>query len=126
MTVFYCTKCRADTTQSTPNRGEHPSWPASADGPRPRDTVRSLLRPASRTPTVSAGPRDTIVVHPDDAPALEPFVEGRNHQGCCGPTGTHGPNLTCPCGSRLATLAADCLGPCELRLDPVRVHAWNP
>jgi hypothetical protein len=70
----------------------------------------------------SAGPRNTVILHPSDAIALQQFVNGRNREGCCGPTGAHGPNLACSCGSRLATLAADCLGPCELHLDPLRVY----
>lgn len=74
---------------------------------------------------MSAGPRNTVVIHPEDAPTLQPFIQGDNNLGCCGPTGAHGPNRACPCGSRLATLAADCMGPCELHLDPVRVYAWN-
>lgn len=48
---------------------------------------------------------------------------GDNSLGCCGPTSAHGPNLACSCGSCLATWAADCLGPNELHLDPVRVCA---
>jgi hypothetical protein len=75
---------------------------------------------------VSAGPRNTIIVHPDDVPDLVPFVDGDNQAGCCGPTGANGPNLACRCGSRLGTWAADCMGPNELHLDPLRVAAWPP
>lgn len=90
-----------------------------------RSTGRELLRADSHV-TTSAGARDSFVLHPDDAvPRLEPFTLGDNWLGCCGPTGAHGPNLACPCGSRLATWAADCLGPNELHLDPVRVYAWH-
>ncbi|MCW3817382.1 hypothetical protein ONA91_23305 [Micromonospora sp. DR5-3] len=71
---------------------------------------------------ISAGPRNTVVIHPDDAPALQPLPNWENSSGCCGPTGQHGPNRACPCGNQLATLAADCYTPYELHLDPVRVH----
>ncbi|MEU3985312.1 hypothetical protein AB0F77_35510 [Streptomyces sp. NPDC026672] len=102
-----------------------PFVPAAAPSPAARRTGRELLRLATPTPTVSAGPRDSVVVHPDDIlPRLVAFTYGDNWTGCCGPTGAHGPNLACACGSRLATWAADCLGPNELHLDPVRVHAW--
>jgi hypothetical protein len=103
-----------------------PFVPTDQPEQRNKPAGRALLRTWSPTPTISAGPRDTIVVHPDDAPQLQPFIQGTNHQGCCGPTGTGGPNLACACGSRLATLAADCIGPCELHLDPVRVYTWEP
>ena len=104
--------------------------PFVADGaPRrlARRTGRELMRSSAGSgSTVSAGWRDSVVVHPDDVlPGLEPFTNGNNWLGCCGPTGAHGPNLACACGSRLATWAADCMGPNELHLDPVRVYAWN-
>ncbi|MEV6674364.1 hypothetical protein [Streptomyces sp. NPDC051162] len=32
--------------------------------------------------------------------------------------------MACACGALVATLVADCMGPYELRLDPVRVYAY--
>ncbi|MBO4209109.1 hypothetical protein GSF22_24380 [Micromonospora echinofusca] len=72
---------------------------------------------------VSAGPRDTIVVHPDDASTLRLHPEGDRLIGCCGPNGTEGSNQVCPCGAEVATLMADCYGPNELHFDPHRVSA---
>ncbi|MBP0457491.1 hypothetical protein [Streptomyces montanisoli] len=96
---------------------------ADASRGLPCSTGRELLRADTGT-TLSAGWRDSFVLHPDDVlPHLEPFTHRDNWLGCCGPTGAHGPNLACSCGSRLATWAADCLGPNELHLDPVRVYA---
>ncbi|WP_063753177.1 hypothetical protein [Streptomyces resistomycificus] len=101
-----------------------PFVPAPAPRQPARASGRELLRSASGA-TDSAGPRNSAVLHPDDVmPRLTPFTCGDNWTGCCGPTGAHGPNLACTCGSRLATWAADCLGPNELHLDPVRVYAW--
>jgi hypothetical protein len=71
---------------------------------------------------ISAGPRDTVIVHPDDAPLLRALPDYENSAGCCGPDGKHGPNRACPCGTAVATLAADCTGPYELHLDPVRTY----
>ncbi len=70
---------------------------------------------------VSAGTRNTVVIHPDDAPLLQPLPGHANSVGCCGPDGTYGRNRACPCGTAVATLAADCMGPYELHLDPLRV-----
>ncbi|MFE3598388.1 hypothetical protein [Streptomyces sp. NPDC059142] len=36
-----------------------------------------------------------------------------------------GLNRACPCGAPVATLAADCFGPFELHLDPVRTYAFS-
>ncbi|KUN96294.1 hypothetical protein [Streptomyces caeruleatus] len=75
---------------------------------------------------MSAGPRNTLVVHHEDTvgflapnPALEEI-------GCCGPPGLEGPNWVCPgCGAPVATLFADCSGPFETHFlpDVVRVTA---
>lgn len=74
---------------------------------------------------ISAGPRNTVVVHPDDVPDLLPLPQWENSTGCCGPNGTEGPNRACPCGARIATLAADCFGPYEVHLDPVRTYPFD-
>ncbi|MEH0844249.1 hypothetical protein V6U81_17820 [Micromonospora sp. CPCC 205711] len=71
---------------------------------------------------ISAGPRHTIVAHPEDVPDLHPLPGWENSSGCCGPAGTDGPNRACACGNRLATLTADCYTSYEMHLDPVRVH----
>ncbi|MDX2291007.1 MULTISPECIES: hypothetical protein [Streptomyces] len=74
----------------------------------------------------SAGSRQTVLVHPDDATGLQPLPNGENSTGCCGPAGDEGLNRACPCGAPVATLAADCFGPYELHLDPVRTYAFSP
>ncbi|MFI2644934.1 hypothetical protein [Streptomyces sp. NPDC018610] len=72
---------------------------------------------------MSAGPRDTLVVHPDDARGfLEPDPSS-TEIGCCGPPGREGPNELCPgCGARVATLFADCSGPYETHYLPGAVR----
>ncbi|MEU6555787.1 hypothetical protein ABZ915_36890 [Streptomyces sp. NPDC046915] len=72
---------------------------------------------------MSAGPRDTLVVHPDDTRGFlernPAFVE----VGCCGPPGQEGPNELCPgCGAEAATLFADCSGPYETHFLPDAVR----
>jgi hypothetical protein len=75
---------------------------------------------------VSTGSRDNVVIHPEDAVGLQPLPNWENGVGCCGPSGDCGLNRACPCGARVATLAADCFGPYELQLDPLRVYAFDP
>ncbi|WTG06167.1 hypothetical protein OHA04_40185 (plasmid) [Streptomyces sp. NBC_01590] len=74
---------------------------------------------------ISAGGRKTVLVHPDDAAGLQPLPNWENSTGCCGPTGDEGLNRACPCGAPVATLAADCFGPYELHLAPVRTYAFS-
>ncbi len=74
---------------------------------------------------VSAGPRNSVIVHPNGVPSLRLAGALGIHHGCCGPLGTGGRNMMCACGALVATLAADCLGPHELHLDPIRVYAYN-
>ncbi|MCD0452182.1 hypothetical protein LO762_23745 [Actinocorallia sp. API 0066] len=101
-----------------------PYVPHPSNAPAPSQP-RGLPMAINNTWLVSAGPSGSFVLHPDDAPTLLPTHT--NNQGCCGPSGTQGPNQACPCGSPLATLTADCQGPHELHLDPTRVHPYtNP
>lgn len=64
-------------------------------------------------------------MHFQDVPALSLLGDGGPHWGCCGPLGTGGRNMACGCGALVATLAADCMGPYKLHLDPVRVWAFD-
>lgn len=66
-----------------------------------------------------------MIVHTDDVPSLRLTGASGIHHGCCGPLGTGGRNMACACGVLVATLAADCLGPRELHLDPIRVYAYD-
>lgn len=75
---------------------------------------------------ISAGTRRTVLVHPEDAADLRTLPGGKNSSGCCGPAGYQGLNRACVCGAPVATLAADCFGPYELHLDPVRTYAFSP
>ncbi|MEU5485734.1 hypothetical protein [Streptomyces mirabilis] len=95
-----------------------------ADEPRPHHP-RQLLMPPALTGWAPAGPMNSFVVHPQDVPALRLLDQGGSHWGCCGPLGTGGRNMSCGCGVLVATLAADCMGPYELHLDPARVWAFD-
>jgi hypothetical protein len=145
VTVFSCAKCGAALTgdlvalPALPEVGDLDEGRDRRTG-RARSTVPRgcyavdpepwgapyVAAPGSPSQRSSAGPRGTFVVHRDDLPGLVPFANGNNQLGCCGPAGADGPNLACACGSRMGTWVADCLGPNELRLDPVRVYAWHP
>lgn len=74
---------------------------------------------------VSAGPRGTYVLHPDDVLAITPHPESHRLTGCCGPDGRAGVNHLCGCGAQVAIVAADCTSRYETRLvpDAVRVEA---
>lgn len=95
------------------------------DNPVPAQPRGPLMATQDEGFVISAGTRNTVVIHPDDAPALQPLPRWENSTGCCGPNGTEGPNRACICGARVATLAADCFGPYELHLDPVRTYAFE-
>lgn len=42
--------------------------------------------------------------------------------GCCGPSGTGGPNRVCVCGSAVGTERSDCMWPVAVYLDPQSVR----
>ncbi|MGW4025863.1 hypothetical protein [Streptomyces sp. NPDC005009] len=74
---------------------------------------------------VSAGPRGTYVLHPDDVVDIAPHSDGRRLIGCCGPDGRAGVNHVRACGAGVAIVAADCTSGHETRLvpDAVRLEA---
>jgi hypothetical protein len=94
------------------------------DNPQPAQS-RSPLVCNEEGFIISAGKPGTILVNPEDAVDLQPLPDWENSTGCCGPTGNEGLNRACPCGAPVATLTADCFGPYELHLDPVRTFAFS-
>ncbi|MFD5550040.1 hypothetical protein ACFWJQ_25375 [Streptomyces goshikiensis] len=94
------------------------------EDPRPAQS-RGLLVSGEEGFVISAGVRGTVLMYPEDAPDLRPLPNWENSSGCCGPTGNEGLNRSCSCGAAVATLAADCFGPYELHLDPVRTYAFS-
>lgn len=74
---------------------------------------------------VSAGPRGTVLVHPDDVLALRRHSDRRRLNGCCRLDGLDGPNLVCAgCGAEIATEQSDCwVSWHDLRLQPDAVIA---
>lgn len=125
---------RTRLSPSTVPRGHYAidtePWGAPFSAPDPMQPSasgsRTLLMPPDMTGMVSAGPRSSVAVHPDDMSTLQLIEASDIHWGCCGPLGTGGRNMACACGTLVATLAADCLGPHELHLDPIRVYAYTP
>ncbi|MFD8992579.1 hypothetical protein ACFVZ4_31600 [Streptomyces goshikiensis] len=94
------------------------------EDPKPAQS-RGLLVSGEEGFVISAGVRGTVLMYPEDAPDLRPLPNWENSSGCCGPTGNEGLNRVCSCGAAVATLAADCFGPYELHLDPVRTYAFS-
>ncbi|MBT2420897.1 hypothetical protein J7F01_24750 [Streptomyces sp. ISL-22] len=73
---------------------------------------------------MSAGPRDTLVVHPEDTRGWLSANPAVQEIGCCGVPGREGPNEVCAgCGAVVATLFAECSGPYETHFLPDAVRA---
>ncbi|MFD6277845.1 hypothetical protein ACFWFI_20095 [Streptomyces sp. NPDC060209] len=74
---------------------------------------------------MSGGPRNTIVLHADDAPELRTDRDG-DHSGCCGLHGQNGLNQLCPCGTAVGTRTSECYTAYELHLDPAFARPEDP
>ncbi|MCF1597523.1 hypothetical protein [Streptomyces muensis] len=73
---------------------------------------------------VPAGPRDTLVVHPQDTLGRLSRRPGLRDHGCCGLPGMEGPNQLCGgCGGAVATELSECYGPYETHFLPDAVRA---
>ncbi|MFC9297549.1 hypothetical protein ACFTWH_20900 [Streptomyces sp. NPDC057011] len=113
----YATETEPWGAPYVPHPDQEEGGPAQPRGPWRSDEGVAMI---------SAGPCNNIVIHPEDAPALQPLPNWESSVGCCGPSGDSGLNRACPCGARVATLAADCWGPYELHLDAKRVYGYDP
>lgn len=94
-----------------------------AEAPGPVHPRHGTRHDREGRPLVSAGPRGTIVVNPDDVRGLE---LRHASPACCGATPDGGPNQVCGCGALVAILCSDCCLPYELHLVPGRVRAVVP
>ncbi|WP_328403320.1 hypothetical protein [Nocardia sp. NBC_00403] len=53
-----------------------------------------------------------FILHPDDVTGAARDPDPNRWVGCCGPDGTHGPNLVCSgCQTEIATRESDCWKP---------------
>ncbi|MFD4668906.1 hypothetical protein ACFWNN_04175 [Lentzea sp. NPDC058450] len=120
MTAFACKACgtvvTADLTEV--------AFPADAPGdepPVPRldrgtfaldpDPFGPPSEPSPDNPQIHvwAGPRETVLIHPEDARNLRRHRDRSRLNGCCDLDGLDGPNLVCGnCGAELATERSDC------------------
>lgn len=65
-------------------------------------------------------PAGAISIGPDDL-LREAVQPSGLRQGCCGPDGMDGPNLSCQCGNVLGTEWGDCWTMAEVRFSPSAV-----
>lgn len=65
---------------------------------------------------ISGGPRNTVLLHPEDMPGLVLLNTGE--VGCCGAPGDKGPHRGCRCGALIGTEMSECYTPYELHLVP--------
>ncbi|MEV4478401.1 hypothetical protein [Micromonospora coxensis] len=70
---------------------------------------------------VSAGPRQTVLISPDDLLVRRLHPDHGRRNGCCGLDGLDGPNLVCGCGAEIATESSDCWTAQAVRLQPAAV-----
>jgi hypothetical protein len=137
MTAFACGTCGATVTADLV---EVP-FPEDAEthednaAPEPRvrrgtfalapDPFGPPYEPSPHSPQihVPAGPRATVLVHPDDVQNLSRHPDPSRLNGCCHLDGLDGPNLVCTgCGAEIATEQSDCwVSWHDLRLQPQAV-----
>ena len=66
----------------------------------------------------------TFIANIADAQHMKLTSDSARLSGCCGPGGTHGPNLQCEiCGTYVATKVRDCCTPHYIFFDPSATQA---
>jgi hypothetical protein len=133
VTVFRCRRCGAALTVEL---REAVAPPAPAEGAwvergcfaRDPDPFGPPFVPVDlREPRylTSAGTRGTLLVHLADAVFVRHVTDALRMSGCCGPSGTDGPNRLCTCDAEIGTEQSDCWTPHVLRLEPGAVVATD-
>jgi hypothetical protein len=61
-------------------------------------------------------------VHPEALVGVGKHPDPERWIGCCGPSGTGGPNRVCTCGRAIGTERSDCMWPIAIYLDPKNVR----
>ncbi|WP_433127701.1 hypothetical protein ACQPWW_32965 [Micromonospora sp. CA-240977] len=140
MTLFACLRCRTALTDDLHEAqlAELPE-PVSPSDLQPGDVCPAWVPPGMfavdpqpfgppHVPIetdgrmlVSAGPRNTVLINPDDLLVRQLHLDGRRRNGCCGLDGCDGPNLVCSCGAEIATESSDCWTAQVVRLQPLAV-----
>jgi hypothetical protein len=127
--VLTCAACGNRLTEPPRLLPELPPRP-EFDGRKGPDGSRhappTVPRGAYAVDPEPAGPRGTLVTHPEDTRAYLSGDPAVTESGCCGPPGREGPNELCAgCGAVVATVYADCSGAYETDFlpDAVRVTA---
>jgi hypothetical protein len=67
-----------------------------------------------------------FAVRLEDVVGLGYHADQSRLSGCCGPSGTGGPNRLCSCGQEVGTERSDCIFPFAVYLDPQAVRAATP
>ena len=78
--------------------------------------------PSGQTGTHLYSPEGAIAVHPEDV-IPDVLVSSGIDNGCCGSSGSDGPNRSCRCGQVVATEWSDCWTLAEIRFLPDAVKA---
>ena len=80
---------------------------------------------ADHLPTIADdGPVDftgCYAVQADELIGVGNHPDRKRWIGCCGPSGTGGPNRVCSCGRAVGTERSDCMWPVAVYLDPQSV-----
>ena len=117
--VFQCRRCRANLTSPLA---------LMADATILGRQAGSSLVPAGSYWLVDAGQdfAGQFAVALADLVGVGYHHDSRRLIGCCGPSGSDGPNRICGCGHEVGTERSDCIWPTAVYLGPTRVVAVAP
>lgn len=129
VTEFVCQACGA--TLTTPLRrledsaalGTRSLVPLVPEGTYWRVTPGHLPSSNQGVPVDFTG---CYAVRPDALVAVGEHSGAERWMGCCGPSGSGGPNRICRCGRAVGTERSDCMWPIAVYLDPQAVCPSTP
>ena len=99
-----------------------PLVPAGAYWPVTAGHLPSYHVPLGASESVAVDFTGCYAVRPDALVGVGNHPDGRRWIGCCGPSGTDGPNRVCGCGRTVGTERSGCMWPVAVYLDPAAVR----
>lgn len=113
-TTFVCRACGATLTKTLRRQTSLDTHAQDYTGPLvPDDTYWIVAQ--GHLPTRFDGRQidftGCYAVHPEALFGVGKHTDRERWIGCCGPSGTGGPNRVCPCGRAIGTERSDCMWP---------------
>ena len=127
--TFLCRACGATLTKSLQRLHDQTALTNEESMPLVPQDAYWLVAEGHLPTSFDGEPVDftgCYAVHPHALVGVGNHPDRERWMGCCGPSGTGGPNRICGCGRPIGTERSDCMWPIAVYLEPKAVRPGYP